>query len=81
MTGRVIALLLVLFLAPLTAAAQPAAKVYRVGFLGVASAAGHARHVEAMRDALRALGYVEGQNLRARQGRGGRRPAAGGRSC
>jgi putative tryptophan/tyrosine transport system substrate-binding protein len=50
---------------PSGAYAQPARKVYRIGFLGAASAAAPAskRRVEAFRDGLRKLGYVEGANL------------------
>lgn len=49
--------------APLSAIAQPAAKVYRIGFLGTASASGYVREVEWIRGGLRKLGYVEGRNL------------------
>jgi putative ABC transport system substrate-binding protein len=52
----------VLLLAPL-AGAQPARKVYRVGYLGSGSAAGDPRTREALRDGLRELGWVEGQNV------------------
>src|SRR5262249_35931428 len=41
----------------------PAGKVSRVGVLGVTSAAGCSRQVEAMRQGFRNLGYIEGQNL------------------
>jgi putative ABC transport system substrate-binding protein len=37
--------------------------VAHVGLLGVTSAAGYARQMEALRQGFRALGYVEGQNL------------------
>ncbi len=58
------AVVLALACAPVPAAAQPAAgKVPRVGLLGVTSAAGYARQLEALRQGFRALGYVEGQNL------------------
>src|SRR5262245_5935002 len=51
-------------LAPNAPWAQPVpGKVSRVGVLGVTSAAGYARQVEAMRQGFRDLGYVEGQNL------------------
>ena len=61
---RVLAVVLALLVAPLPAGAQSAAgKVPRVGVLGVTSAAGYARQVEAMRQGFRDLGYVEGQNL------------------
>jgi putative ABC transport system substrate-binding protein len=49
--------------APLAAEAQQAGKVYRLGFLGSASAVQMAREVDGMRQGLRELGYIEGQNL------------------
>jgi ABC-type uncharacterized transport system substrate-binding protein len=49
--------------APLGAEAQPQAKVHRLGFLGGASPAGYAHLVEALRQGLHDLGYVEGKNL------------------
>ncbi len=52
------ALALALLAAPLAGEAQPAAKVYRVGYLSSA-----ANVFEPFREALRELGYVEGQNL------------------
>jgi putative ABC transport system substrate-binding protein len=53
-----------LLAAPLAAEAQPAGKVYRIGFLGSTSPAGfHAPLVETLRQGLRGLGYVEGRNL------------------
>ena len=55
-TLLVVALAGGLLIVPFAAEAQPAGRVYRVGFL---SAAG----VEPFREALRELGYVEGQNL------------------
>lgn len=61
---RLLAVVLVLVSAPLTAGAQPVAgKVPRVGLLGVTSAAGYARQLEALRQGFRDLGYVEGQNI------------------
>jgi putative ABC transport system substrate-binding protein len=51
------------FTAPLRTFAQQPAKVYRIGFLGAASAAASARQVERFRVGLRELGYVEGKNL------------------
>jgi putative ABC transport system substrate-binding protein len=56
--GLRVILTLALVAAPLAAGAQPAGKVYRVGYL---TAAGGVE--EAFRQALRGLGYVEGQNL------------------
>ena len=49
--------------APLAAFAQQKGKVWRIGFLGAASAPGFAHWVEALRAGLRELGYVEGRNL------------------
>ena len=49
--------------APLASFAQQKGKVWRVGFLGTASASGFARRVEELRAGLRDLGYVEGKNL------------------
>ena len=48
--------------APLVAAAQLAGKVYRIGFLWDSPAV-FAEAIEAFRQGLRELGYVEGQNL------------------
>jgi len=45
------------------AEAQPAAKVYRVGFLLGATAESVASLFDSLRDGLRDLGYVEGRNL------------------
>ncbi len=51
------------FVAPLAAGAQPAGKVYRIGFLGNSTAALEANLVAPFREGLRELGYVEGQNI------------------
>jgi putative ABC transport system substrate-binding protein len=50
---------------PLSGFTQPAGKVYRIGFLGAASASAPVslRRVEAFRKGLRAVGYVEGTNV------------------
>ena len=48
---------------PLAADAQQSGKVFRIGFLGVASASGYASEVEAVRAGLRDFGYVEGKNI------------------
>jgi putative ABC transport system substrate-binding protein len=64
MCFRRLAVVLVLVSGPFVAGAQPATgKVPRIGLLGVTSAAGYARQVEAMRQGFRDLGYVEGQNI------------------
>jgi ABC-type uncharacterized transport system substrate-binding protein len=48
---------------PLSARAQQAGKVARVGFLGAASPSGYARQVEEFRLGLREFGYIEGTNI------------------
>jgi putative tryptophan/tyrosine transport system substrate-binding protein len=52
-----------LLAAPLAAEAQPAAKVYRIGFLGNSTPALEANLVGPFREGLRELGYVEGRNI------------------
>ena len=56
-------LALTLLAGPLTGHAQQPRKVPRIGFLGATTEAGHRSRVEAFRQGLRALGYVEGENL------------------
>ena len=48
---------------PSTAIAQQPQKLWRIGFLGVASAAGYVKEVAAIRAGLRDFGYEEGRNL------------------
>src|SRR5947207_3122511 len=48
--------------APLAATAQQAGKVYRIGYLSSGSATG-SWSVEAFREGLRELGWVEGRNI------------------
>ena len=48
---------------PLAARAQQAGKVWRVGMLDTTSAALNVKNIDAFRAGMRALGYVEGQNL------------------
>jgi putative ABC transport system substrate-binding protein len=55
--------LLALGAAPLTAEAQQAGKVHRIGFLGNSTAALEANLVGPFREGLRDLGYVEGRNV------------------
>ena len=54
----------VLLAAPLAAEAQPAGKVVRIGLLSLAALdPASAARWQALRDRLRELGYVEGQNV------------------
>ena len=46
---------------PLTTYAQT--KVWRIGFLGTATAAGYVKEIDAIRAGLRDLGYVENKNI------------------
>ena len=62
--GLAVVLGLSLTLTPLAAEPQQAAKVYRVGFLGVSSASDYAPNLKAFRQGLRDLGYEEGRNIR-----------------
>jgi putative ABC transport system substrate-binding protein len=80
MCVRFLAVVVLLLSAPVSAGAQSVAgKTPRVGVLGVTSASGYARQVEAMRQGFRDLGYVEGQNIvieyRWAEGRYDRLPA------
>jgi ABC-type uncharacterized transport system substrate-binding protein len=56
-------LALALLAAPLAAEAQPGGKVHRIGFLGGTAPTPYAHLVEALRQRLHDLGYVEGKNL------------------
>jgi len=56
-------LALALLAAPFPSDAQQPAKVYRIGFLGAASASAYASKIDAFQQGLRGLGYVEGKNL------------------
>lgn len=60
-SGLSVVLALALLSVPHTAEAQQPAKIWRVGFLGPTAAVPHL--VEAFRQGLRDLGYVEGQNV------------------
>ena len=56
--------LTILFLAPVyLARAQQPTKIPRIGFLGGGSASANAGRIEAFRQGLRELGYVEGKNV------------------
>ena len=54
---------LVLLIAPLVAAAQPAGRIYRIGVLETRSAVLNAANMDAFRQGMRELGYKEGQNF------------------
>jgi putative ABC transport system substrate-binding protein len=56
-------LLAVLLLTASVAAAQPAKTISRVGYLSVLSPSSDSARIEAFRQGLRELGYVEGQNI------------------
>src|SRR5262245_21598241 len=60
--GGIITFILSLLVAPLVTAAQPAGKVHRIGYLSIGSPQ-FAPNFEILRQRLRELGYVEGQNL------------------
>jgi putative ABC transport system substrate-binding protein len=48
---------------PLPVRAQQAAKVHRIGYLGMTSHAAYTREIEALLRGLRQLGYEEGKNI------------------
>ena len=58
-----ICLLLTVFLPALLTGAQQPAKVPRIGFLIASAASANSARVEAFRQGLRELGYVEGKNI------------------
>jgi hypothetical protein len=58
-----LALCALLFAHSFPAAAQQAKKVPRIGYLSASDAARESSRVEAIRLALRELGYIEGQNI------------------
>ena len=58
---RMLAAFLTLLAAPLASLGQ--AKLRRIGFLGSGSASAVSKPLEALRDGLRELGYVEGRNI------------------
>ncbi len=57
------ALVVLLFALPLAAAAQPAGKVFQIGYLGNSTPSVEAALVEGFRQGLRENGYVEGKNV------------------
>src|SRR5215470_4220605 len=64
MNKKLLWLVMLLFLATGTfAEAQQAGKVPRIGFLGGSSPSAISARIEAFRQGLRELGYVEGKNI------------------
>src|SRR5262247_4683667 len=66
MRNKIIALALsalVLALSSFAEAQQPTKKIPRVGFLSLNPASVQKDRIEAFREALRKLGYIEGQNI------------------
>jgi putative tryptophan/tyrosine transport system substrate-binding protein len=61
--GLIMTFILSLLATPRTAEAQPAAKVPRLGFLGIASPASSEPSIEAFRQGMRVFGWVEGHNI------------------
>jgi ABC-type uncharacterized transport system substrate-binding protein len=61
--GFVVRLALALLAAPLATEAQQPAQIYRIGYLGPGSGSTLPAALDAFRQQLRQLGYVEGQNL------------------
>ena len=62
--GCIVAVGVLLLVAPFVEAAQPATKVYRIGWLGHGSTpSGPDRSVGEFQKGLRDVGYIEGQNL------------------
>jgi putative ABC transport system substrate-binding protein len=59
----IVTLALAAFAAPLAADAQQRANVARIGVLGSPTASSYATRIEAFKQGLRDLGYVEGQNI------------------
>ena len=60
--GLIVTLALLLATAPLAAEAQPARKIYRIGFIA-SPAAADTQHGRAFREGLRELGWVEGHTV------------------
>jgi putative ABC transport system substrate-binding protein len=61
--GLLVILALSFLMAPLIAEAQPSGKVYRIGYLGNSAPGLEIDIVQAFRQGLRELGYIEGQNI------------------
>src|SRR6266581_5684557 len=60
---KLVILTLSLVVAPFAVEGQPTGKVYRIGVLETMSSALNAANLDAFRQGLRELGYVEGQNF------------------
>ena len=60
------ALITVLFALCLSADAQQTGKIFRIGFLDSSTASGSAVLLEAFRQELSKLGWIEGKNIRHR---------------
>jgi putative tryptophan/tyrosine transport system substrate-binding protein len=52
-----------LLLTPMVVNAQPSGKIYSIGWLDLAGGAGSLAMLDALRDGLRSLGWIEGQNV------------------
>ena len=63
LVGLAVVLAVSLALAPLAAEGQQAGKIYRIGMLETTSMALNAANLDAFRQGLRELGYVEGRNF------------------
>jgi putative tryptophan/tyrosine transport system substrate-binding protein len=61
--GFAVSLALALLVAPLAAEAQQPATIYRIGYLGPGAGSTLPAALDAFRQQLRQLGYVEGQNV------------------
>ena len=61
--GLAVVLAVSLVLAPLATDAQPAGRTVTIGYLGNSSPSHESHLIEALREGLRQLGYVEGRNL------------------
>src|SRR3954453_7392042 len=48
---------------PIAAPAQQPARVFRIGFLGFGNPSTWTNRVEALREGLRDLGYIDGKNI------------------
>jgi len=60
---RIVAFVVTFAMCGAVAHAQQPTKIPRIGYLGGTSAAAYAGRIEAFRQGLRELGYVEGKNI------------------